>query len=157
MVDYGLRVAQRSDISRVLELTKGYEFKRVGDYDSNGTPIPLNREDVEPLVDKDNDRFWVAYMQGSNDIIGCVALEKRNSNAVLRYLFVEEQYRRNGVGSDLISCVIDEAEKISNEIDGEIELWAEEHAVFEKAGFKRDDEGKSVYKIPREFGNPDRL
>jgi N-acetylglutamate synthase-like GNAT family acetyltransferase len=142
MAEYRIRTAKSSDIDRILEMTKKYGFEKVDKYSSRGTLIALKREDAEPIVEQD--RFWVAYLKNGH-VIGCASLVQRDSTAELRSLVVEEPYRRNGIGSQLINCVIQEAYTISNEIQNRIELWARYPGVFVKAGFEPIIEGRRVH------------
>jgi len=142
MVEYRIRTAERRDINRILEMTGKYKFEPIGGYSTRGTLKPLERTDVEPVVDRQN--FWVAYLRNGH-IIGCASLVQRDSTAELRSLVVEEPYRGIGIGSQLVNCVIREAYGISNEIQNRIELWARDPEIFVRAGFVPIIEGKSVH------------
>src|SRR3989344_8100012 len=143
MAEYRIRTAERMDVDRILEITGKYTFEPTGGYSSRGTLKPLERTDVEPVVDRR--RFWVAYLTDGNDVVGCASLVQRDSTAELRSLVVEEPYRGNGIGSQLVNCVIREAYNISNEIQNRIELWARNPEIFVRAGFVPIIEGKRVH------------
>ena len=143
MAEYRIRTAERRDVDRILEITGKYTFEPTGGYSSRGTLKPLERTDVEPVVDRR--RFWVAYLTDGNDVVGCASLVQRDSTAELRSLVVEEPYRGNGIGSQLVNCVIRESYNISNEIQNRIELWARNPEIFVRAGFVPIIEGKRVH------------
>ena len=136
MPEYSIRLARRDDISRILDITSKYAFKRE-ENNSRGTLIPLKRQDVEYLADQQ--RFFVA--ETNSEVVGCVSLVQRNHSAELRSLVVDEHYRGKGIGSQLINAVLNEAYKIANEIDNQIYLLARNPDIFVNVGFEVVSEG----------------
>jgi len=50
MKEYSARVAEKGDVSRILEMTEGYAFRPIGNSTSSEASRTLDRGYVEPLV-----------------------------------------------------------------------------------------------------------
>jgi GNAT superfamily N-acetyltransferase len=71
--------------------------------------------------------FWLAYLDKAP--IGYVGAQDVNGQIELRRMFVAEPYRRRGVGSALVTTLIQHAAQHHVSL---IELWTQSHGVGEQ-------------------------
>jgi amino-acid N-acetyltransferase len=68
--------------------------------------LPRSRAEVEELAD----HFWLAYVDGPTEPIGCCCLEVYSKKiAEVRSLCVLPEYRHQGVGEKLVLAAVDAA------------------------------------------------
>ena len=155
--EYRIRYARPDDIDTILEMIRGDTFEPLEGKESRGTLIPLEREDVEPIVDRQH--FFVAYLPRTGEIIGCASYVQRDSSGEGRSIYVKNPYRGNGVARNLIGHVIREAYQVADEIGRHLRVLARYGDLFEDMNFKEVIEFRRVHagEMPRGYDLNDKI
>ncbi|MCR9252759.1 MAG: GNAT family N-acetyltransferase [bacterium] len=92
-------------------------------------------------------RLWL--IRKSNDVVGYLVLtfgfsfEYGGRDAIIDEFFIEDGYRRQGIGNKVMSLLVEEADKLKvNAIHLEVEHSNERaHKLYIKNGFQGNDRG----------------
>ena len=137
-MNYKLIKSSSKDIEKLIEYKKRTifeyakdlpddEINKINNYVKNNVPKLLN-DYSNIIVD--------------NKVIGCLLLTNKDDNILLDEIYIEQEYRNKGIGTDIIKNVINE-----NDI---IYLWVYKENVkaislYKKLGFNVIDETDSRY------------
>ena len=137
-MNYKLIKSSSKDIEKLIEYKKRTifeyakdlpddEINKINNYVKNNFPKLLN-DYSNIIVD--------------NKVIGCLLLTNKDDNILLDEIYIEQEYRNKGIGTDIIKNVINE-----NDI---IYLWVYKENVkaislYKKLGFNVIDETDSRY------------
>lgn len=137
-MNYKLIKSSSKDIEKLIEYKKRTifeyakdlpddEINKINNYVKNNVPKLLN-DYSNIIVD--------------NKVIGCLLLTNKDDGILLDEIYVEQEYRNKGIGTDIIKNVINE-----NDI---IYLWVYKENVkaislYKKLGFNVIDETDSRY------------
>jgi len=100
------------------------------------TESSLPTAGVEDMLRKDGSSFFVAETTGNHrGIVGVAGLEVCGENALLRSVAVRPEWRSHGVGKDLVSRVVSDAESRGLNALYLLTLTAERY--FPRFGFER--------------------
>ena len=137
-MNYELMKSSNNDIERLIE----YKKKTIYEYANNLREEEINKinnyvsNNVPKLL---NDYYNIVI---DNKVIGCVLVTNTKDGKLLDEIYIEEQFRNNGIGSDIIKNIIKE-----NDI---VYLWVYKENVqaislYKRLGFKIIDETDSRY------------
>ncbi|MDI9357114.1 MAG: arsenic resistance N-acetyltransferase ArsN2 [Chitinophagaceae bacterium] len=83
--------------------------------------------------------FIIALANGQ--IIGCIGMEKKENNGLLRSFVVEERFQKQGVGNELFKISLDEARKEKTKVMHLLTTTAETY--FCKKGFVKTNRNEA--------------
>lgn len=137
-MNYELVKSTNNDIERLIK----YKKETIYEYATDLSDDEINKINkyVENEVPKQlNDYSNIVV---DNSIIGCVLTTNKDDGILLDELFLEEEYRNKGIGTDIIKNILE-----GNNI---VYLWVykkNEKAVslYKKLGFKIIEETESRY------------
>lgn len=118
-------------------------------------PITVNDqpdlENIDTFYRQNDGNFWVAI--DNQIVIGTIAIKNiSNKNAILRKMFVKQQYRGKdiGVSSNLLSQLLDWAKQknFSKIFLGTTPQFLAAHRFYEKNGFKEIDKEELPVNFP---------
>lgn len=136
---YKLINASINDIERI----KNYKLKTIFAYANN-----LNSEEQERInnyvnatIPNEIDNYKNIVL--NNNIVGSILLTKKDGNILLDEIFIEEQYRNKGIGTNIIKNII-------ANIDSNIYLWVYKDNIkaiklYSKLGFNIKEKTDSRY------------
>ena len=135
---YELIKSSNKDINRLIEYKKQIIYKYANDL-SNEEIDKINNFvtiEVKKLL---NDYFNIIV---DNKIVGCLLLTNKDDAKLLGGIYLEEEYRNKGIGTDIIKNILN-----NNDI---VYLWVykeNEKAVslYKKLGFSIIEETESRY------------
>ena len=124
-MNYELVESSPNDIQRLIE----YEKKTIYEYAKDLSNDEINR--INSYVENDVPKLLNNYFNiiVDNKIIGCLLLTEKDDGKLLDELYIEENYRNKGIGSDIIKNIIKE-----NDI---IYLWVYKKNVKAISLYKR--------------------
>lgn len=137
-MNYELIKSSNNDIERLIK----YKKKTIYEYAKNLSEEEINRinyyvsNNVPKLL---NDYFNIVI---NNKVIGCVLLTDIEDGKLLNEIYIEEKFRNNGIGADIIENIIKE-----NDI---VYLWVYKEniqaiSLYKRLGFKVIDKTDSRY------------
>ena len=137
-MNYKLIMSSNDDIEKLIK----YKKKTIYEYAKNLSDNEINKinnyvkNNVLKLI---NNYFNIVV---DDKIVGCLLLIDRDDGILLDEIFLEEEYRNNGIGTDIIKNVIS-----NNAI---IYLWVYKEnlkavALYKKLGFNVIEETESRY------------
>lgn len=101
-------------------------------------PSSLHRLTVQSIEQKARDGFLLLAWDESK-LVGCVFIDEREDTLYIGKLAVDPNYRKNGIGTDLIKACKEmarEKHKDELELQTRVEL-KENHAYFKSLGFRK--------------------
>ena len=138
MIDYKLIKSSNNDIDRLIEYKKRtiYEYAK----DLTNDEIDEINSYVISEVPKSLDDYCNILVNAK--IVGCLLLTDKDDGKLLDEIYLEEDYRNKGIGTDIIKRIID-----SNKI---VYLWVYKENVkaislYSKLGFSIIDETDTRY------------
>ena len=137
-MEYKLSKSTDEDINRLIEYKKRtiYEYaKGLSDEEINRINNYVNGE-VPKLI---NDYFNIVI---NNKIVGCLLLTNKDDGKLLDEIYLEEEYRNKGIGTDIIKNILN-----NNDI---VYLWVYKEnegavSLYKKLGFIIIEETESRY------------
>lgn len=138
MINYKLIKSSTNDVDRLIEYKKRtiYEYAK----DLTNDEIDEINSYVISEVPKSLDDYCNILVNAK--IVGCLLLTDRDDGKLLDEIYLEEEYRNKGIGTDIIKRIID-----SNKI---VYLWVYKENVkaislYSKLGFIIIDETDTRY------------
>ena len=133
-LDIMIRTARIGDIPQIRKI--------VDYYARQGKLLPRSREELEQTIPF----FWV--INEDKTVLGCTALVPYSQDlAEIRSLAVQEQYKKQGKGRELVEKIQNEAKKRKIKT---VFVFTYTPVFFEKLGFKRIDSRKLPEKYWRD-------
>lgn len=137
-MDYELKCATENDIPRLID----YELKTIFEYAGKLTDkeiIEMNTY-VKNNVPKKIENYKVIYID--NNKIGCFLITNNDDSISLDEIYLEKDYRNQGIGTKIIKKLISENKNVY--------LWVyklNEKAIslYKKLGFEFIDETENRY------------
>ena len=137
-MEYKLVKSSNKDIDRLIE----YKKRTIYEYAKNLSQKDIDKinnyviSEVPKLI---NDYSNIVV---DNRIIGCLLLTPKDDGVLLDEIFIEEEYRNNGIGTSIIKNILKD-----NDI---AYLWVYKEnvkaiSIYKKLGFKIIDETDSRY------------
>ena len=108
MKKYYLLKATSKDIAKLIQ----YKLASILDYDKEITPE--EKESITNFVKKSIPNQINDYkaIEIDNKIIGCLYLEPYQDGILLNEIYLEEDYRNQGIGTDIIKNILQNNSKI---------------------------------------------
>ena len=108
MKKYYLLKATSKDIAKLIQ----YKLASILDYDKEITPE--EKESITNFVKKSipNQINDYKVIEIDNKIIGCLYLEPYQDGILLNEIYLEEDYRNQGIGTDIIKNILQNNSKI---------------------------------------------
>ncbi len=135
---YSLEEPLENSKEKILE----YKLKSILEYaeDLPQEEIVRIKEYVKQQVLVDFKNYRVIFID--NKIVGCVLLEKHNDGVLLDEIYLEENYRNKGIGTDIIKKIL-----LSNKV---VYLWVYKRnikaiSLYQKMGFRVIKETETRY------------
>jgi ribosomal protein S18 acetylase RimI-like enzyme len=76
---------------------------------------PLTTHDIQSLLASDSTHLYIAYIKGTNEVIGMITLViyriPYKKKALIEDIVVDELYRKQGIGKKLLAYAINSAKK----------------------------------------------
>ncbi len=137
-MDYKLESASKSDIDRLTD----YKLKSILDYADNLSSEELEKinEYVKKNIPLELETYKIICI--NNKKIGCLLVNKNNDGVLIDEIYLEEDYRNKGIGTDIINKII-----LENDI---VYLWVyklnrKAFSLYEKLGFNIIKETETRY------------
>lgn len=104
-----------------------------------------------PYEDIFTSKVFLILALVNGQVVGCIGIEKKDSNGLLRSFAVHEKFRRLGVGNELLKRLVDDARKENIKALHLLTTTAERY--FSKKGFVTSarNEAPQVIKNSTEF------
>ena len=138
MVSYKLDNANETDISKLIE----YKLRSIFSYAKNLPKEEINKitSYVQNSIPKKIKNYRIVCVD--NKKVGCILLENKDDGVLLDEIYLEENYRNKGIGSNIINKIISE-----NNI---IYLWVYKLniraiSLYRRLGFKVIQEDENRY------------
>lgn len=135
---YRLEKSTEKDIERLIN----YKKKTIFEYASNIDDEEYNRicNFIEKDVKDNIDEYCNIIID--DNIVGCLLLTDKDNGKLLGEIFLEEEYRNKGIGTDILKNILKE-----NNI---VYLWVYKDnkkaiSLYERLGFKVIDETDTRY------------
>ena len=135
---YKLDSSSKKDIDTLIK----YKLNSILKYASNLSNKELDEINtyVKDNVPKQLNNYKLINIDGN--IVGCILVENKDDGVIIDELYIEEKYRNNGIGTDLINNVIS-----NNNI---VYLWVYKLNVkaiklYKRLGFKIIKETENRY------------
>lgn len=135
---YKLKLSSKKDIDILIK----YKLNSTLKYASNLTNKELDEINtyVKDNVPNQINNYKLINIDGN--IVGCILVENKDNGVIIDELYIEEKYRNNGIGTDLINNVI------SN--NNTVYLWVYKLNVnairlYKRLGFKIIKETENRY------------
>ena len=135
---YKLKLSSKKDIDILIK----YKLNSILKYASNLTNKELDEINtyVKDNVPNQINNYKLINIDGN--IVGCILVENKDNGVIIDELYIEEKYRNNGIGTDLINNVI------SN--NNTVYLWVYKLNVnairlYKRLGFKIIKETENRY------------
>lgn len=137
-MNYKLEKAITSDVSKLIDYKLKNIFEYAGDL-PNDEIVRIN-DYVEKHVPMQLENYKIIYI--NNEKVGCLLVESKNDGVLLDEIYLEENYRNMGIGTDIIKEII-----YKNDI---IYLWVyklniKAVSLYKKLGFKIIEETETRY------------
>ena len=137
-MNYKLVKSSNKDINKLIEYKKRtiYEFAKSLSLEEQSKINNYVEKEVPKQI---NDYYNIDI---DNNIVGCLLLTNKDNGVLLDEIYLEEEYRNKGIGTDILKRVID-----SNNI---IYLWVYKEnkkaiSLYKNLGFSIIDETDSRY------------
>ena len=137
-MNYKLVKSSNDDIDKLID----YKKKTIFEYAKNLPRDEINK--INNYVKNNVEKFLNNYFNivVDNIMVGCLLLTDRDDGILLDEIYLEEEYRNNGIGTDIIKNVIS-----NNDI---IYLWVYKEnliavSLYKKLGFKVVEATESRY------------
>lgn len=137
-MNYKLKRANQKDISMLIH----YKLKNIFEYSEK-----LSEEEINRIVDYVKRHVPMQLRDykticNNNNIIGCLLVGNKDDGVLLDEIYLEENYRNKGIGTDIIKKVI-----LKNNI---VYLWVyklniKAISLYIKLGFKIIEETETRY------------
>lgn len=138
--NYELKKSTKKDIDRLMY----YKLKSIVDYTSDLSSYEMNKINnyINETVPKQISNYKnIIY---NNKIIGSILITINKNNILLDEIFLEKEYRNKGIGTSIITDLINDTKK-------DIYLWVyknnEALNLYKKLGFKVIEETQTRYKM----------
>lgn len=145
---WAIRTWAPADQDQVIGMIVGIQRDEFG--------ISISKEDqpdlkvVDEVYQKDDGNFWVAM--AGDELVGSIGLVNfAPASVALRKMFVAREFRRSGLGQDLLDIALDwcRDKKLNDVYLGTIEVFTAAHHFYEKNGFVRIDAEELPGTFPR--------
>lgn len=137
-MNYKIEKATKSDIPRL----KDYKLKTIFEYvgELSKEEITKINDYVENNIPIELENYKIIYV--NNEKVGCLLVENKDDGVLLNEIFLEEEYRNKGIGTDIIKDVI-----TKNDI---VYLWVYKSnikavSLYKRLGFNIIEETKTRY------------
>ena len=135
---YKLELSSKKDIDILIK----YKLSSILEYASDLSNKELDEINtyVKDNVPNQINNYKLINIDGN--IVGCIFVENKDNGVIIDELYIEEKYRNNGIGTDLINNVIS-----NNNI---VYLWVYKLNVkairlYKRLGFKIIKETENIY------------
>lgn len=137
-MEYKLESSSPKDVSILVD----YKLRNIFDYASHLTEDEMSRiiDYVKKTVPKQLDNYKNITM-GSR-IIGCLLVLQENDYYVLDEIYIEEQYRNQGIGTDIIKNVLKDHDYVKLCV---YKKNRRAYALYESLGFQIEYEKDERY------------
>ena len=141
---YYLKQATKEDKGKLIEFNLNTILKYAG--------LITQKEKAEIIsfvtndVDKNLDKYKIIYID--NNIAGCFAIKDKNQGVLLDIIYLEQNYRNKGLGSEILKYILDK-----NKI---VYLWVYKSnkraiSLYLKVGFRIVDETETRFYMKHEI------
>ncbi len=141
---YYLKQATKEDKGKLIEFNLNTILKYAG--------LITQKEKAEIIsfvtndVDKNLDKYKIIYID--NNIVGCFAIKDKNQGVLLDIIYLEQNYRNKGLGSEILKYILDK-----NKI---VYLWVYKSnkraiSLYLKVGFRIVDETETRFYMKHEI------
>ena len=137
-MNYELIKSSNKDIERLIE----YKKKTIYEYAKDLSNDEINK--INKYVKNNISELWNNYYNIviDNKIVGCLLLSMKDDGILLDEIYLEDEYRHKGIGTNIIKNILN-----NNDI---IYLWVYKENIgaiklYKKLGFKTIDETDSRY------------
>ena len=137
-MEYKLIKSSCKDIERLIE----YKKKTIFEYSKDLSEDEINKIDnyVENIIPKLLENYLNIIVNAK--IVGCLLLTNKDDGILLDEIYLEEEYRNKGIGTDILSNVLK-----NNDV---VYLWVYKENIkaidlYKKLGFNIIDETDSRY------------
>lgn len=129
---YSLEKSSINDIERIIE----YKKKNIYEYATN-----ISKEEKDKITEYicnniSNEINNCKNIIVSNKIIGCVILTNIKDGKLLDEIYIEEEYRNKGIGTDIIKQIIKDNNKVYLWV---YKLNTKAISLYKRLGFKEID------------------
>lgn len=147
-MNYILEQSSKDDIEKLIE----YKMKTIYEYakDLSNNEINQINNYIEKNVSKQLNNYFNIIVD--DKIIGCLLLTKNEDGKILDELYLEENYRNKGIGSDIIKNIIKKNDTIYLWVYKENKKAIE---LYKRLGFNIIKETESRYYM--KYINKDKL
>lgn len=137
-MDYKLEKATVSDVSKLID----YKLKNIFEYATNlqNDEIVRINNYVETHIPVQLENYKIIHI--NNEMVGCLLVENKYDGVLIDEIYLEENYRNIGIGTDIIKKIISK-----NDI---IYLWVyklniKAVSLYKKLGFSIIEETETRY------------
>lgn len=137
-MEYKLSKSTDEDINRLIE----YKKRTIYEYAKDLSDEEINR--INNYVNSEVPKLIIDYFNiiVDNKIVGCLLLTNKDDGKLLDEIYLEEEYRNKGIGTDIIKDILN-----NNDI---IYLWVYKEnekaiSLYRKLGFNIIEETESRY------------
>ena len=143
ILDYNLVVPSEHDIERLIE----YKRRTIFDYAENLSDEEIKKIENYITINIPKELNNYRNIVVNDNIVGCLLITEENGVKLLDEIYLEEEYRNKGIGSDIIKSILKE-----NDI---IYLWVyklnhKAISLYKKLGFFVDEETEIRYHMKYE-------
>ena len=138
MINYQKKKSNKNDIERLIE----YKKETTYEYATNLTLEEKNEID-KYLFDEVKEKFDYYYnIVVNNKVVGCLLLTNNDNGKLLDELYLEEEYRNNKIGTDIIKNILNR-----NDV---VYLWVyklntKAISLYKRLGFQIMEETETRY------------
>lgn len=137
-MEYKLSNSSNKDINRLIEYKKRTIFQYAKDL-SNEEIDSINKYVTSEVPRLINDYSNIIV---DNKIVGCILLKNNNNSKLLDEIYLEEEYRNKGIGTEIIKDILN-----NNDV---VYLWVYKEnekaiSLYKKLGFNVIEETESRY------------
>ena len=137
-MDYKLIKSSNNDIEKLID----YKKKTIFEYAKDLSDEEINR--INNYVSSEVPKLIIDYYNiiVDNKIVGCLLLTNKDDGKLLDEIYLEEEYRNKGIGTDIIIDILN-----NNDI---VYLWVYKEnekaiSLYRKLGFNIIEETESRY------------
>ena len=137
-MEYKLLKSTDEDINRLIE----YKKRTIYEYAKDLSDEEINR--INNYVNSEVSKLIIDYYNiiVDNKIVGCLLLTNKDDGKLLDEIYLEEEYRNKGIGTDIIKNILN-----NNDI---VYLWVYKEnegavSLYKKLGFIIIEETESRY------------
>ena len=137
-MEYKLSNSSNKDINRLIEYKKRTIYQYAKDL-SNEEIDSINKYVTSEVPRLINDYSNIIF---DNKIVGCILLKNNDNSKLLDEIYLEEEYRNKGIGTEIIKDILN-----NNDV---VYLWVYKEnekaiSLYKKLGFNVIEETESRY------------